>query len=236
MKYLLYILTILLSINCLSQDTRLFETSWYLQNIVVQNNDNEPPSIATLFINEGSPNDNLTLAMCSDFLTNFITFNNINSSFLFVSGDWGNGASDCTNDIFESYKNLYYTFYLNNDTSPFTYEVTEDEDNLSLIITSTNGDQAFYGDELLSINNLNDSSFSIFPNPTQDLLNIDIGNSRNIIIEYRIVDISGQTLKDFNFENLNNHKIDVSNLKSGTYFIILLDSKGNKTIKQFVKE
>lgn len=235
MKNLKYIILFVVSYNCFSQDTRLFDNVWYLQNLVVNSTAEVPPSTASLFINDDDPDYDLSLAMCADFLTNFIVFNDTNSSFSFVS-DWGSGASDCTNSIEENYKILYYSFYVDNDTSPFNYEIIMDADDIDLVITSAIGDQAFYSNQLLNTNDVLIANFSIFPNPAQNVLRIDAGSNQSDLISYRIITLLGQALKTSTFDTADSNLISISALKTGVYFLEITDSNGAKIVKQFVKK
>jgi hypothetical protein len=60
---------------------------------------------------------------------------------------------------------------------------------------------------------IGDDSFTIFPNPTDGLLNL---SSKDQIKQIRIFDIHGRIVKqDINIER----QIDVSNLDAGLYFV-----------------
>lgn len=80
----------------------------------------------------------------------------------------------------------------------------------------------------------NDGGFQgikIFPNPAYSILNIEIANQNNLI--YTIVDISGKTIS--HNISMKTDSIDISNLNSGVYFIILSNNYNSHTIK-FIKE
>ena len=80
--------------------------------------------------------------------------------------------------------------------------------------------------------------FTIYPNPTNDLLHIDVGK-----------DFDGQFIKVYNLQGQNviikqfaNHikdaskEIRVSELKAGTYIVAIADKEGNKIQKRkFIK-
>src|SRR5690554_2344101 len=74
------------------------------------------------------------------------------------------------------------------------------------------------------------SNLSIFPNPVSDKLFIesDLDELNSVII----TDINGRTILSENTKNLK--EVDVSNLKSGLYFIRIESPSGNIT-KKFIK-
>ncbi|OFY95659.1 MAG: hypothetical protein A3K10_10175 [Bacteroidetes bacterium RIFCSPLOWO2_12_FULL_31_6] len=78
--------------------------------------------------------------------------------------------------------------------------------------------------------NNNESDFVIYPNPTTNLLSIDIG--QQVIKETFIIDITGKTVKS----NLpKSNIINVSDLSKGIYFIKLI-TENSTIIQKFVKD
>ena len=79
-------------------------------------------------------------------------------------------------------------------------------------------------------------NISIYPNPTENLLTIDIKNLDSVNLTYYIYDISGKLMyKGFVESRLNS--IDISTLTNGVYLLNVNDSYGNqlaseKIIKQ----
>ncbi|WP_435412319.1 T9SS type A sorting domain-containing protein [Psychroserpens mesophilus] len=87
------------------------------------------------------------------------------------------------------------------------------------------------GNTLLSTESFTANSISIYPNPVDNnVINIKLNGSYDNL-NYTIVNILGQTISE---GPLRNNQIDVSNLSSGSY-LLLLDSDGQKAIKKFVK-
>lgn len=67
-------------------------------------------------------------------------------------------------------------------------------------------------------NEHNELNFHIYPNPASD--NISIRSSvNNSIQEIRITDISGKTIKTFDFQNTGIINMNVESIKNGIYFI-----------------
>jgi photosystem II stability/assembly factor-like uncharacterized protein len=76
----------------------------------------------------------------------------------------------------------------------------------------------------------NDYSINIFPNPVEDILNFK--TNFNKIETKSIYDMKGQLV----MEDISADKnIRVSNLKKG-YYLLVLNSNGNKVVKKFVKD
>lgn len=71
----------------------------------------------------------------------------------------------------------------------------------------------------------------IFPNPTMNYLNVDIGYNTGEQLSLYICDITGKTLQTI--ENIgNNEKIDVTTFATGTYVLTLRKGSG-ETIGQY---
>ncbi|MBA3680934.1 MAG: T9SS type A sorting domain-containing protein [Bacteroidetes bacterium] len=79
------------------------------------------------------------------------------------------------------------------------------------------------------------TGIELYPNPSKDFVTIKMANSTDDFT-YELTDITGRTiLTTSNANSLN--KFDVSNLKTGYYFIKITNTNDNKTItKRFVKE
>ncbi len=83
---------------------------------------------------------------------------------------------------------------------------------------------------LLSTNNFNSiekSEVSLYPNPTNNILNI---NSVETVKSVTIIDINGRTVLQNNI-NLNNPEINVAELNSGIYFVSVTTDLGTSTQK-----
>ena len=70
----------------------------------------------------------------------------------------------------------------------------------------------------------------IFPNPVQDFVNIE---SDKNFIAYEIIDESGKLILNKEFKG---SKIDISNLKTGVYFIKLKSLSNETNIVKFIKK
>jgi hypothetical protein len=75
------------------------------------------------------------------------------------------------------------------------------------------------------------NNLKLFPNPVTSNLNIKLLNDSSIS-SARIMDLNGRTI--MTVDDINN-SINVSNLQSGMYLIVIESSKGNYT-KKFLKK
>ncbi|RLD50142.1 MAG: hypothetical protein DRI94_09435, partial [Bacteroidetes bacterium] len=79
----------------------------------------------------------------------------------------------------------------------------------------------------------NENALSVYPNPATDETNVDLSSFNNSQVDLTIIDITGKTVTAFNMKD--NNTIDVSNLKSGVYFIKVSDMKHSETAKLIIK-
>ncbi len=129
----------------------------------------------------------------------------------------------------------------NSKAVPFTYTVpsslTTHSDTLGVFYVS----HGFYGCFTEKINTyqilncagldeVKENSFSIFPNPTSDLVTISLGdNNQNGTIVLTSAD--GKVIETRNFSNASVQSFDVKGLTSGVYFFQV----GNETQKVMIK-
>ncbi len=76
--------------------------------------------------------------------------------------------------------------------------------------------------------------YSIYPNPSNDLLNIELLNntSENTII--RLTDLDGKLMFESQIRN-NSLSIDVSNFASGVYFLLVLENNKESHVQRVVR-
>jgi hypothetical protein len=100
----------------------------------------------------------------------------------------------------------------------------------------TSGDSGvnFWG-TLLSVNDIDSlSSFSISPNPSNSIINIELERSpARLTVE--VFDILGKQIMIRNLENTNTTQVDISNWNSGVYLIKISNDDKIET-KRFVKQ
>jgi len=90
-------------------------------------------------------------------------------------------------------------------------------------------------EESLSIDEFSTSSFTVWPNPAKNTLNISAINNFNNNIQVQIVDMLGRTIQSNDFNSINNISLDISNLSKGLYLININDGETSSTQK-FLKK
>lgn len=77
------------------------------------------------------------------------------------------------------------------------------------------------------------SNFKISPNPVSDLLTYSFDNNSNEIKNIEIIDISGKIVAN---PAINTNSIDVKQLSSGFYFLVLKDNDSKQFTSKFIKK
>ena len=87
----------------------------------------------------------------------------------------------------------------------------------------------------LSISELKKNEFKLYPNPVTDKLFLNATNTAaNLNIQ--IFNIEGKLLSIQDVALQDQKAIDVSQLKSGIYFLNIEDQNGNTAVKKFIKD
>ena len=236
------IYTLLLTVLCSSfsyaQDPELFEHTWYLDKIVLENGDehipvpnNDVPHIALMF--NGQEPYNFETIVCNDFVAELDYDSNI--SFAITHSEMTLLICEPIENY--SFEGMHFGFFLTetNDhiEAPFYYEITTDEnDNKMLIITNEREDQAIYGNQQLSTTQFENIRFSVYPNPVSEILHIA---HLQTVAKAIVYNINGQQIKTKNISSINK-EINVSQLQNGLYFLVLEASGGKQQTIKFLKE
>jgi len=116
---------------------------------------------------------------------------------------------------------------------------------INFYAASTSGPALYYIDEVMvygpdafpgtSIEENNLPSFSFYPNPVVDVLNLTVENSHDSY--FNVYDLTGKVIiQNISFtQNVGNSFIDVSTLNSGIYLLEMTDGQQRYT-KRFVKK
>lgn len=84
----------------------------------------------------------------------------------------------------------------------------------------------------LSVDNFEANNFSLYPNPAKESFILETNTS--LMSAIQITDINGRIVKNMNLSGVSNTSVDVSDLKSGMYFVSVQTDTGSGTTK-FVK-
>jgi len=235
------IITILITVTtCFSsyaQDPQLFENTWYLQNVIVNGNNNFPPSnsevefVPAIFTEPNS----LSTTVCNTFDT-VLDFSNPDE---FTITSYSLTLIFCNLQVNSDFEGIYFDFFFDQATQdpytdPFPYDIVVNGSQKTLTITNVNGGMAIYGNELLSTQDYSKNLFTIFPNPVKNDLfvsgTIDLND-----VKINIFDINGKLVLSLNGFDANNKSIDLQELGSGIYFILLENKQGRSAMKKFIK-
>lgn len=104
----------------------------------------------------------------------------------------------------------------------------------SINFFSVDGNNRYYIDDfkliegnILSTNNFDSQLFSVYPNPVKNVLNIQSNDAVNNVVVYNVL---GQNIYS-NSPNIVSPTIDMSNFKSGIYFVEVTIGNSTKTVK-----
>jgi len=79
---------------------------------------------------------------------------------------------------------------------------------------------------LLAVHNVYAANFRLYPNPTNGILNIDLGN-QSMDMKVDIYNALGQGLRHDEITNQTNYQVDLSYLPEGDYFVVLRGLDGS---------
>jgi hypothetical protein len=93
----------------------------------------------------------------------------------------------------------------------------------------------FLADVVLSVNEIAELQSSIYPNPAEDVLNIELTeNTNQLLVE--IYDITGKKIKNMDFSGVKQRiSINVSDLNSGMYIVSLSANRAKRSFKVFIR-
>ena len=169
-----------------------------------------------------------------------IVIPNVSSTFHVYAVDWYPNRMVFSVDGFTHY--IYYPSVQNNNTWPFTqdqYILLNTAILPSILPSFTQSTMEIDYVRVYQSSALNQSHFAdkktldLFPNPVHDLLQINWGIEKPNDIN--IFDITGKLMLSFSSFKNENFVIDMSNFKTGIYFL-KLNFIGKNTIKKIIKK
>lgn len=105
-------------------------------------------------------------------------------------------------------------------------------DNKLLIGTHGNGMFEATISQVLSVDdNEFSQSIKVYPNPTSDILRVELTNNLGASASFKIHNLLGQTISQ---GDVKEDRIDVSNLNTGLYFVEIT-SEGKRGVRRFIK-
>lgn len=120
----------------------------------------------------------------------------------------------------------FYRLYVG---QKYSYDYSKSNNIEYLTITNPAGDKMYFRNtNLLSTSEIGKQTYQVYPNPVQNILNIQGQEKINSVT---IIDVSGKIVKEQKSNN-DTDKINLENLTSGTYYLKINDNKAQKIIKQ----
>ena len=214
------------------QSSSLFNETWYLEKLIINEVDNFPPVNATLpyVALEFSEENSILTSVCNigfgdaTFPENgifLIDVFNVTLSF----------CLDNSNNLFDS---LYLGGYFqNNYPTQYSYTILIGENGLKqLTITNSQNNKAIYYNQNLNISSFEKNKWSIYPNPTKDILYFKNESIQKSNVE--IYDVLGKRCIKKTIDT-NNNSITTEGLTKGVYLIKIFNDQQTFSSK-FIKE
>ncbi len=231
MKIIIAFICLIISFNANCQTTFLEDYTWYLEKLSINNDDVFPPTgyVVTKAVTLNNNNTSaFIIEACWNMIGN-IDDNKNEQSFIVLNASIADNDG-CDNTFDEA---LFYTFYEWQLSFPnsFTYAFSNPQNNLIILtITNANGDQAIYRNQELSVNNIQKTNVSLFPNPANEYFTLEGGeNEIQKIIIYNLV---GKEIKTFRAQE-NYH---INELSNGIYFVKITDVFHREIIQKMIKK
>jgi|GEM_PF-5675308 len=228
MNQIVLLLMLFFTMSLSAQDPRLFENEWFLHDLVMDGMSNMPPTDCTLNFDsqgfmdtvlcpEAGGAGDITYQGLTDFLTQIF---------------WLTGSCDSMD--LDDYNFMYQDFWINDPAIPYDYEIIVNGDDRTLIITSEENNQAFYGNTVLNVGEHTTATFELYPNPATQTIFLELQDNA-FPSELWVYDTQGKLVYSRRLLSSDDPQIGVSYFPSGFYFVQLLTHNGTSVIKPFVK-
>ena len=238
-KKLLYSLVLSVAISFSSvaqtQQVDLMNNEWYIHKVVLSGAEHLVPvnqeranwqvNSSEFLFNAGA----IYLYYCTSCTLqgiNFLPNNEFNVDDMVCLA-----MNDCNrqlgNDNSDFLMKFYDVFQVNQPNAVFQYEVTNvDSSTKQLKITNADGDEAYFYSSKLSVTTREFSKVTMFPNPVENSLNINLESVPEMNCRFVLYDITGKQVKRIEELSSKTISIDTSDLQKGVYFLTILNDKG----------
>lgn len=185
----------------------------------------------------GSTGANLAMEKQYNATTsNSVTNGDVDITFYFTENEiagWESAVSAAGGSFTRS--DLFINRTTANDTESIAATLGTYQDGVTLTgnFSKVEGLFSFVPEAALSINENDLLNFSIYPNPTQDFINIE---SRVNFDKVEVYSLTGKKLNVVNFDNQRVGQVDISNLSSGIYFIKIHTNENQVTTRKIMKQ
>ncbi len=217
----------------------LVDFIWNLNQLTVDGTvvdwsfNDEMGTVGATFDYDGTSEYYLSAGACNGIFADLSAVDNTT----FTAMDFSITPNECNLPETIAFETAYFDefFKINDPNHTFTYTIDMTDPNFpDLTITNEVGDMAFFnGESMLGLNQSEIVDFVIFPNPTDNYLEVVCKNS--IVERFSIYNIQGQKMMQLNFQQ-NEQPIDISSLQSGVYFLKAESDTGQQFTAKFVKK
>lgn len=167
-------------------------------------------------------------------------------SQLFIGAEFANNDSFWATSWYDEFQlctenvNAEFEFnYLDNfwhvgifEANVYTYEITQENEVLKLIISAGSTTKAYYSNQQLSISEITGSNQSDFQFAFQNG-KLVINSSESVAKSVSVYDLNGKLVLKSKVEN---NKTNTNNLPKGIYIVKITDEKGNVFSKKVRKD
>jgi hypothetical protein len=226
---------IIYSFQSQAQKQELLDNTWYLEKVVIDDEDIFVPDDLIIEYAEFYENYFDTQSSCN-LLDGEISFNDDNSNFAILN--FGLTLENCLDDEIGEFESFYLLDFFNypdpDFNNPFNYSTEEiSQSVLKLIVTNKNDDKAIYYSQTLSTEDIDGfGTVRLYPNPAQNEFSIE---SDVDIKQIKMYNQLGQVVLGFD-DIKPQPSYNISVLSKGVYFVELSSVQGKKTVKKLVKQ
>ena len=225
----LYVLCISYNAYAVQNDPNVvLDTEWFLHSLTINGEEIIPPineevQFINLFFDQGNPKKEppfLITSVCNEIISTSGVFSDV----IFIIDVDPLPFIDCQIQENINFDELYFNFL--GSSTEFPYELIEENNALQLTLILPNGNQAIYGNEVLSVEESSSASFLLYPNPVHDQLFVKSSTSVDITT-IQFYNVLGKEVLEVSSQN----QIDMSSLSKGLYFVII-EANEIKTVKK----
>ncbi|MPS73208.1 MAG: T9SS type A sorting domain-containing protein [Chryseobacterium sp.] len=195
---------------------------WYLQKMTFNGTEYAPQneeSIARLTYDTGWGDVNTQVCMQRSY-----NITNVTSTQYGIS-QYSGIAGTCTSPITTDFQTKYFSALQKTTNFIHNYVITGTGNGQILTLTTSAGDTLVFGTQkVLGVNDVARPTFSIYPNPVKDAINIMGGDKPDSVTVY---DITGKVV----LSEKGSQKINASSLEKGIYLMQISSGKKTETIK-----
>lgn len=153
-------------------------------------------------------------------------------SYYGLSGDLIGFFPSIRRDSVNEFESLEEGIVLSGDPqSPEVFNYKDMGDDDALDGTIPNGTIYKFAYRVSGVQSLESSGLSIYPNPVEDVLSFEVKDGEWKNYTFSIVDLLGNTIKELPKSN----RVDVKDLNSGVYFLMMQSAEGY-SMHKFIKK